>query len=283
MTDNEPGADFRLVDLKKLVIPPMTKRNGNLSTNPAYDAGNGKLVPMTFQTPPVKLPFGLSNGKFAKDGAAVADDAPQRYSIAGTFEKYREGGIMGEFFKFATNIEDYLVHLASHNSKQWFGTQYTPEVCRALLNKFVHFSKDEEKAAKYDPTFKGTVRQKKDRENEFWTRCIGLDGQPMDLTTIPPGCTASMKFEMSSIYVINGKFGVTFEIKWVAITALSTVAVFDYKPDLYSSTPLPALPATTLQDAMDAAAEEEKKRERTEQQAAPEGEPKKKKRATEAK
>lgn len=269
MSDNDAGADFRQVDLKKLVIPPMTLKKGNMSTNPVYDVGGGKMVPLAFQTPDVRMPFGLSDGKYAKDGVVV--DGPPRYSIAGAFDRYREGGIMAEFFQFATGFEDYLVRLASANSKAWFGTKYTPEVCRALLNKWVHFPMDEEKAAKYDPTFKGTVRQKKDLEGVFWTRCIGLDGKPVDLSSIPPGCTGSMKLELSSIYVINGKFGATFEVKWVAVTSLSTAAVFDYKPNLYGTAPLPALPATTLQDAIEAAAPPTSaKRERSEEEVAAE-------------
>lgn len=264
MTDNTQGLDFRTVDLQNLIIPPMTSKKGNLSTNPVYDQKNGKKPePLAFQTPDVRIPFGLSDGKFAKDGQVVDENAPPRYSVAGAFDKYQEPGIMKEFFDFASTIEDFLVHLAAANSKTWFGTKYTPEVCRALLNKWVHFNKDEEKAAKYAPTFKGTVRQKKDQPGVFWTTCRGIDGEVMALGQLPIACTASMKLELSSIYVINGKFGATFEVKWIRVTGLSSAAAFDYTPNLYGTAPIPALPATTLQDAMDeAAANEKKKRER---------------------
>lgn len=264
-SDNAQGLDFRTVNLKNLIIPPPTSKKGNLSTNPVYDLKNGKKPePLSFQTPDVRIPFGLSDGKYAKDGAAVDENAPPRYSIAGAFDKYQEDGIMKEFYEFALTIEDFLIHLAAANSKQWFGTKYDPAVCRALMNRWVHVNKDEEKAAKYAPTFKGTVRQKKDQPGVFWTTCRGIDGEVMRLDELPMACTASMKLELSSIYVINGKFGATFEVKWIRVTALSTAAVFDYRPNLYGTAPIPALPPSTLQDAMDANTTEKKKRERDE-------------------
>ncbi len=223
--------DFRTVDIQKLVTKDMvSKENGNLSTTPLYDYGNGNLKQLCIQTPPVRLPFGLSDGIIAKNGATT-EGAKPRYSVSGAFDKYREGGVMGEFFEFASRMETYAIHLAAQSSNDWLKKEYTTQDCDALMNRWIRVSNDEKKAAKYDPTFKATVREKKGQACAFWTECFDVDGSPMPLSAIVPGSKAIMKLKLTSFYVIAGKFGFTWEASWIRIVEVPTGAVNDYAPN----------------------------------------------------
>lgn len=233
MANTGTATDFRKVDLNNLIVPPLVKKDkGNLSTIPLYNNGDGTNTMLCVQTPPCRFPFGLS--KQTNDSGVVS------WSLNGSFDRYREDPLMKDFYSFFTNLQDYTIALAAHNSKAWFGEKQEAIVCRALMNKAIKTSKDDEKAAKYDPTFKVTVRTKKD--GEFWASCKGVNGETLNLTDITPGCKGVMKIKLSSIYVINGKFGFTFDLEWVRITELSSLGrTDDFNPDMYNTAPAAAL------------------------------------------
>lgn len=107
-------------------------------------------------------------------------------------------------------------------------------------------SKDAEKAAKYDPTFKVAVRAKK--EGGFWAKCLDTDRTPMDITKLENGCKGSMKIKLTSLYVINGKFGCTWDLEWIQVTEHNSEKQMDYNENLYGQLPTPAVPAMSTQE-----------------------------------
>jgi len=157
MSNSGPALDFRKVDLAHLVVPPLQKKDkGNLSCTPLYNnPETGESTVLSIQTPVVRLPFGLSQDD--------QDDGSVRYSISGSFgSDFKQENTLGnEFYKFMSNVQDYGIHLAAHNSEEWLGEKQEPNVCKALMNKMIKVNKDKEKAEKYGPTFKAAVRAKK--------------------------------------------------------------------------------------------------------------------------
>lgn len=245
-SSSSPAVDFRTVDISKIVIGNLEKKDkGNLSCTPQYkNEITGQTGLLCIQTPVCRLPFGLSS--------QARDDGTLSYSVSGSFDQYRTNPLMADFYKFCSNLQDYIIHTAAHNSVAWFGEETEVALCARLMNKWIKVSKDKEMAAKYDPTFKGTVRSKKDKEgNEtgFWANCFGTDGLPMDINKIEPGCTGSMKIKLTSVYVINGKFGFTWDVEWVRVKEGAAGRKDDYVENLYGEAPTPALPAITPQES----------------------------------
>lgn len=250
--------DFRKVDLKKLIVPPLVKKDkGNLSCIPLYDNGDGTNSVLCIQTPVCRFPFGYSQD--------VSDDGRTRCSINGEFTDYRNNPLMKDFYNFCNQLQEYTIALAAHNSKTWFGEKQEAAVCKALMNKWIKVSKDEEKAAKYDPTFKAAIRLRKDGTS--WCSSKGPDGEPIELSSISPGSRGIMKLKFSSIYVINGKFGFTFDAQWVRVTEFSSNGprADDFVPDMYGEAVAPAIPAMIEQETDIYAAKAGVKREADEE------------------
>lgn len=230
-----PALDFRKVDLKNLVVPPLQKKDkGNLSCTPLYNNPvTGESTVLSIQTPICRIPFGLSQQE--------QDDGNVRYSISGSFgsEYKQENTVMNQFYQFVSNVQDYGIHLAAHNSEEWLGEKQEPVVCKALMNKMIKVNKDKEKAEKYGPTFKAAVRSKKDTPGDFWATCKNVDGSPMSLAKLENGSKGSMKIKLTSFYVINGKFGFTWDVEWVKLTERPTSQRYDYDPGMYGECPVP--------------------------------------------
>jgi hypothetical protein len=247
MSNTRQGLNFRDVDLKRLIVPSMTKGDKAVQTNPLYDySGNGTdTAPLFVQTPVVGFPWGLSDG--LKDDERAAGKEPH-YSLAASFLNYKNDALMKDFYTFCTQMQDYAIALAAHNSESWFGEKQEMPVCKALMNKWIHISKDKEAAEKYDPTIKITCRQKKDKA--FWADALDMNGARFNLLDLQKKSRGVLKMKLSSYYVINGKFGMTWDLEWIRITELSSnVDRFDFNPNMYGQPlPAPALPLGASQE-----------------------------------
>lgn len=237
-----PALDFRKVNLNNLVVPPLVrKEKGNLSCTPMYNnPETGESSVLCIQTPVCRIPFGLSHQD--------QDDGGVKFSVSGSFgTDYKKDGIMKEFYQFCSNIQDYGIHLAAHNSEEWLGERQEPAVCKALMNKWIKVNKDKEKAEKYGPTFKAAVRPKKDTPGQFWATCKDVDGSDIPLSKLENGSKGSMKIKLTSFYVINGKFGFTWDMEWIKLKERPVGQNFDYDPGMYGETPLP--PASIVESS----------------------------------
>lgn len=232
-----PALDFRTIDFGKFVVPKLVKQpRGNLTSKPQYQRDTG-VSTLSIQTPVMRLPFGVSN---------LADDAGEvSWSVNGAFDNYRHSPIMGDFYTFCTQVEEFVLAIAEKNSKEWFGKELSRETLAVMMNKWVRVNGDAEKAAKYDPTIKISVRTKKEGGG-FWAECYGVDGKPMPLDAVPKYCRASMKIKLSSIYVVNKAFGFVWDLEWLKIVENPASSNFDFNPSLYGDVALPAaIPSST--------------------------------------
>lgn len=129
MSNSGPALDFRTINLANLNVPPMVKKEkGNLSCTPMYlNPQTGQSSILCVQTPVCRIPFGLSS--------QASDDGTVRFSVNGSFDDYKTDPLMGDFYKFCSNIQDYVIHLASHNSKNWLGEETSVDFARRLMNK----------------------------------------------------------------------------------------------------------------------------------------------------
>lgn len=250
-----PGRNFRDVKFENIIVPALQKKDSRLTSTPVYrDPQTGQTGPLAIQTPPVRLPFGFSKSEPQESGKVG-------YSVNGAFDDMSNGGLPEEWYKWCCDFENYALALAAHNSEQWFGEKTDAKTCRMLMNKWVKKSKDPEKAKKYAPTFKGTVREKFEKDangnqvvtekKQFWSRCRDETGNEIDITSLSPNDKVSMKLKLSSFYLINGKFGFTWDVEWVAVIERSAGQVFDYNPNMYGELPAPSIPSagTTTPDA----------------------------------
>jgi hypothetical protein len=179
----------------------------------------------------MRLPFGVSS--MTNDAGEVS------WSVNGAFDNYRHSPIMGDFYTFCTQVEEFVLAIAEKNAKEWFGKELSRETLSEKMNKWVRVNADAEKAAKYDPTIKISVRTKKEGGG-FWAECYGVDGKPMALNDVPKYCRASMKIKLSSIYVVNKAFGFVWDLEWLRIVENPAASNFDFNPSLYGDVALPA-------------------------------------------
>jgi len=246
--------DFRKVDLKNLVVPPLEKKDHGLSVKPLYSHEGGPPAELAIQTPICKFPFGLSNNA---DQPTYVPGTPVRYNVSAAFKDHKTDDVMKDFFAFCSQIQEYGVHLAAHNSKAWFGEEADAKSCRMLFNKWIKMPKGDN-ADKYDPTFRMSVRAKRNKdgtvqEGEFWTTLYDVpttpdtDGEVIDLSKLEKGSFGHMKIKLTSFYVIANKFGFTWDVEWIRLTQHAQARVDDYNPNMYGEAPsIPALPDAAI-------------------------------------
>jgi hypothetical protein len=242
-----PVLDFRTVDLQNLTVPPLQKKDHGLSCKPLYRAPDSNTpAELSIQTPICRFPFGLSDNT---SQASYSAGNPIRYNVSASFDNYKENPIQKDFFNFATQIQEYAVHLAAHNSKEWFGEECDATAAKFLFNKWIKMPKGDN-AEKYDPTFRLSTRAKKDKEGketgEFWTSCYDVDGTPINLSKLENGAKGHMKIKLTSFYVIAGKFGWTWDVEWIRLTSRAQPKADDYNANMYGEAP--ALPSMSYQD-----------------------------------
>lgn len=236
--------NFNDIDFSRIIIPALTKKDQRLTSTPLYsDPVSKSNVPLCIQTPIVRAPFGFSKSVSKESGRIT-------YSISGAFDDLSDNTACGKFYKFARKFEEFAIHTAAKNSKSWFNEDYDVAVCRAMLNKWVKKSKSTEK--EYPPTFKGTVREKVERDankqpivtekKQFWTTAKDRYGNPIDIDTIQAGDKVVMKLKLTSFYVIANKPGFTWDVEWVMLMEKNAGSVFDYDPTMYDELPAPAIP-----------------------------------------
>lgn len=249
MSHYAPGRDFRTVDLKYLKMPKMEKKSVGLICQPMYQGPDDPApVQLCIQTPQVRMPYGLSDNTSMD---TYQPGQPVKYNVDGSFDNYRTDPLMKQFHEKFLELENYAISVAALNSEAWFGQECDEKGVRMLFNRLVKVSKDKEKAAKYDPCFSGKVRAKKDKEKqdipgEFWTTLRGIDGNEIPLSSLENRSKGSMKLKLSQFYVINGKFGWTWDIEWIRVTELPSDRVDDWQPNMYGEQP--ALPPPAEDD-----------------------------------
>jgi len=243
-----PTLDFRTVNLEDLTVPPLQKKDHGLSCKPLYTApGSNNPTELCIQTPICKFPFALSDNTSQSN---YTPGTPVRYTVSANFDDYRNNPIQGDFYKFATQFQEYACHLAAHNSKEWFGKEFNVDAARLLFNEWIKVPEGE-KAEKYDPTFRMSTRAKKDKEGketgDFWTTCYDVDGNEINLRQLKKGDRGHMKIKLTSFYVIAKKFGWTWDVEWIRLTSRAQPRIAqDYNANMYGEAP--ALPPMSYQD-----------------------------------
>lgn len=251
---NKTGLDFRNIDFTKLEVRDINKtERGGISGKIVY---NNQEIEI--QVPICRMPYGFS--------AMSGDSGRQTYSVSGSFDK--TSPILTQWLKFNEGLEEWLIDYAHKNFKTLFPKKKSLSAveARVLLNPIVKIPGDEEKAAKYDPTFKTVVRAKADGTG-YWTNCYDVDKMPMSIADIHKGCKGRMVIRLSSIYVINGKFGITWDLDSLFVTQHSSHAVIQEDPNMYGEAPPSA--ADVYDEHMEEAlqrAEAQAKREREEKE-----------------
>lgn len=178
----------------------------NVTFSPVYkNKLGGKAIYMNtsagkiqLQLPPSRAPFGLSS---------FEDQATKRVSY--TLPLSLDDPEMQRVFH---ELDEKIIKYVSEHSKEIMGQQYTPDVLRVLYSPLVRPSSDD----KYAPQLKLKVIT--DRDGDFVTKCYDHTRTQVDLDTVEKGSTIHTIVDLSNIWVVDKKFGVSAKVEQVMRT-----------------------------------------------------------------
>lgn len=184
---------------------------------------NNKDKSWILQCPEMWAPFGLNEYS--------NDDGTAKYSINLSFKNLEDRPALQEFMKFLTELDEKVVNTALENSQKWFGKKYTnKEVVEALYTPCVNYPKDKETGeiiTKYAPTVKVNLPQ---RDGEFRAEVYDQNKDRADLKKMTTkGAKVVGLLQCGGVWVIGGKFGVTWRGIQLQVTPQSTISGFSIK------------------------------------------------------
>ena len=186
-------------------LDPRKNSNGGssvnfvLSTEGGTDLGH-KLV---FQTPVVKLPFGVNNFK--------RDDGRDNLSVQFSFPAE-----WPELEQMVRLIDENHIATAKKMSSKWFNTHVEPSKIDALYKHSVIEPKLENQGK-----YANTMRVKITKDTQFYDE----NRQPLDTNSIQPGCTMVALIECGSLWFINKSVTPTYNLLQAKI--MSNKSEFD--------------------------------------------------------
>ncbi len=220
------------------------------------DPVSGKAVPLVFQTPTMRFPFGLSqydgddkgsksNSKTKQRKSSVGDPTKQ-YSLSAVFDEEYASQI-----KFFDDLETRMIDWRVENGREWFGKDITRAVVQdmkdALMWPLVRRGANRETGESYPPTVKFVLpcyKNDEDGEYEFKTRVNDIHGQqivldPYNLKCIPSQSHGRLAV-FCSMYVGKDKISVKMSVNLLRLEpAHSALENFEFDDEPRANTPAP--------------------------------------------
>lgn len=163
---------------------------------------------MLVQLPPMRAPFGLSDFTDQNTGKTT-------YSLDLSLDD-------PDVQKVFKAIDDRVVEHVAENSQTFLGKPYKIDVIReALYKPLVRASKGD-----YAPTLKLKVIT--DRDGEFVPEAYDHARVPVPLNTVEKGSTVHTIVDVSQIWFIDNKFGVSIRLQQLMKTAPSSLKGFAF-------------------------------------------------------
>jgi hypothetical protein len=167
----------------------------------------GDGTSLTFQTPSLPSPFGLS---------VFDKSTPPKYTVDVALRGYEENPKVKAFYTALESLDNYMIDQGVKNSKAWFGKEKSREVIEDCYTSLLKWSKDKNTGERkpYPPSLKIKLT-KKYGSDDFECKFYTAKSEP--ITETPIEDILVKRSEMTSIiqctgvYIANGKFGLGFK------------------------------------------------------------------------
>lgn len=183
--------------------------------------GGKKLV---FQTPEMYGPFGVKEWVNENDGS-------KKYDLQLSFKDIEDRETLQQLKKFLDDVDSKVIDEAFKNSPKWFGKKYkSKDVVSALFNESIKYYKDPEtgdRSDKYPANYKLKLPY---RDGEFKVEAYDHKQNKIDINTVQTkGARITALVECSGVWVIGGKFGVSYKGIQLQIKPKETISGFSFK------------------------------------------------------
>lgn len=200
---------------------PRQLESGGRSIFLSYDG-----QPFSVQTPEMNAPFGMSNYKDRAGGVG-----PDKYTLDLSFKGIAERPNIRAFFTMLETIDRMMIEYGLANSQTLFKKRHTSaDVVAALYTPAIKFSKDRntgEVNDRYPPTFKMALPQK---DGNFLCESYDARRNRIDLPDVDTkGSSVTAITRCVAIWVINGKFGVTWKALQLRVTPSSSLRGYAFR------------------------------------------------------
>ena len=205
-------------DIKNLRLSPVkaNKRGGKVVyINYIYSVGEDPKK-LRIQFPKMKTPFSISGWSPESAGAKGLDSSrPNEISTDSIELAFEDNN--SENLKKIEEFENYIFEHAFKNCKEMFGKNLEKVVVKSNFTQSIRYSIDKEtdlRNDKYPPRLKGKLT--KDDSGQYLTKFYDSNKKQIDVNFenfnehIPKMSDCVSIFECSTIWVVNGKFGVSF-------------------------------------------------------------------------
>ena len=175
---------------------------------------NGDNKKLYLQLPFLRSPYGLS---------AFTDEGTGRttYSLDLSFDPDNTEAM--ELHNKFKELDEIIVNTVANNSKEWLGKEVNVAVLReALYKPMVRPNKEP-----YPSTLKLKIATKPD--GTFIPEAYNMKREPVSLDTIEKGQKVMSIVDISSIWFIDNKFGVTIRLQQVLIEQSTKLPSFAFQ------------------------------------------------------
>ena len=176
------------------------------------NTGDNKKVYL--QLPFMRSPYGLS---------AFTDESTGRTSYSLDLSFDTENAEAMTLYKKLTELDDIIVNTVAANSKEWLGKEFNVAVLKeALYKPMVRPGKEQ-----YPATIKLKIQTKPD--GSFVPECYNMAKEQVTLDSIEKGQKAMAIVDLSSIWFIDNKFGVTIRLQQALFEESSRLPSFAFQ------------------------------------------------------
>tara|TARA_B000000437_G_scaffold219091_1_gene199835 strand:- start:3056 stop:3799 length:744 start_codon:yes stop_codon:yes gene_type:complete len=203
-------ADVKVIHISSFkpqnIVPSAPKRNasGGLRIDLDYKDPSMGNKHYLIQTPKLRVPFGIN----AYDNK---DDRPSSYSVSLSFDNYKElTNHECEFVKAVKQIDHHVKTLALENCESWFRKKMKKEVLEELYTSSIKESNE------YPPTLRVKLPY---FSGKFSCDFYDQNKEKVDEQNVVPKCHVIGLLNLTSIWFVGSKFGVSFQMKQMQIFA----------------------------------------------------------------
>ena len=188
------------------------RRNKNGGKSVYLNAGDNKKIYVQF--PFLRSPYGLS--AFTDEGTGRTS-----YSLDLSFDPENTEAM--ELHKKLQELDDIIVDTVATNSKEWLGKEFNKAVLKeALYKPIVKPGKEQ-----YAPTIKLKILAKPD--GGFVPECYSMQKLPVELDSVEKGQKVCAIVDLSQIWFIDNKFGVTIRLQQALFEQSAKLQSFAFK------------------------------------------------------
>jgi hypothetical protein len=162
---------------------------------------------LTFQTPSLPCPFGLS---------VFDKSTPPKYTVDIALKGYEDNAKVKAFYNALEALDTYMIDQGVKNSKSWFGKEKSREVIEDSYTSLLKWSKDKNSGERkpYPPSLKIKLTKKygtDDFECKFYTaKSEPIQDTPLEDILVKK-CDITALIQCTGVYIANGKFGLGFK------------------------------------------------------------------------